>query len=227
MVNDPKNPDKNNEQPKDKNSEEPFSLDWLEPALNEMPDAPPDAESGHQDIGDNFGEMNLGAIKVDPTGDLEDILKSAEDAARAQGLPDEAIDKLKQLIAYKLEGGIGLMNTAKNFAGSPSFAAMLQGAEQFTNVLGLLGHEYHRILVRKFGDGEYARIPICQCELTKEPTDHEHSSITPPNAPTDYDEKRKEFVVITKKFQRTVAALAALVYGIGIGGVQFGPEGEI
>jgi hypothetical protein len=73
----------------------------------------------------------------------------------------------------------------------------------------------------------YAQIPICQCELTNDKSvNHQHSEITPPGAPVDYDEKRKEFVRVTKRFQRDCSALSALVFGIGVGGVQFEFDNE-
>jgi len=78
-----------------------------------------------------------------------------------------------------------------------------------------------------FGTADWIQVPICQCELTNQPdVSHQHSAITPPGAPADYDEKRKEFVRITKQFQRECAALSTLVFGIGIGGSQFDNRSE-
>jgi hypothetical protein len=212
-----------NDQPKnpeDESVEEPFDLSFLEEDLAKLPNSPPE-ESGA------FDGAKFGAIEIDPSAPLEEQIEAAMQKARDAGLSEDVVDRLKQAITSRMGAADGLLNTARNFATSAAFATMLAGSDEFTQALGLLGHEYHKKLVKIFGDMSvgYAQIPICQCELTNQPNlNHQHSAITPPGAPADYDEKRKQFVGVTKRFQRDCAALSTLVFGIGIGGVQFGNE---
>lgn len=195
--------------------EEPFDLSFLEEDLSKLPDSAPEEAA-------EFSGAKFGAYEIDPSAPLEEQVERIEQAAREQGMPEEVIEKLKEAIVHKLSASDALLNTAKNFSVSAAFATMLAGAEEFTQALGLLGHAYHTKLNKIFGDGSYLQVPICQCELTNDPNiNHQHSELTPPNAPADYAKKRKEFVRVTKKFQRDCAALSALVFGIGIGGVQF------
>jgi hypothetical protein len=206
---------KNNE---DENADEPFDLSFLEEDLAKLPNAPPE-ETG------NFDGAKFGRIEIDPSAPLEEQLEAAMQQARDAGMSEDVVERLKDAITHRIGAADGLLNTAKNFATSAAFAAMLGGSDEFTQALGLLGHAYHVKLTKIFSDQEYLKIPICQCELTNDKSmNHQHSTITPPGAPADYDEKRKQFVGVTKRFQRDCAALATLVFGIGIGGVQFGNE---
>jgi len=199
------------------NIEEPFDLSFLEEDLAKLPDEPT-PETG------SFDGVKFGSVEIDPSADLEEQIEQAMTKAREAGLPEDMVEKLRDAITSRLGAASGLLNTAQNFSTSPAFATMLAGSDEFTQALGLLGHNYHRKLVKIFGDmtAGYAQIPICQCELTNDKyVNHQHSAITPPGAPADYDEKRKEFVSTTKRFQRDIAALSTLVFGIGIGGSSF------
>ena len=209
--------EKNNEE----NSEEPFDLSFLEESLKDMPESPaeevPNAGS--------FGGTKFGAIEIDPSLPLEEQVEAAAQAARNAGLPEDVVERIKEAIVDKIGAATGLVNTALNFASSAAFATMLAGSEEYSQALALIGHEYHKKINDMFGGSEWIQIPICMCQLTNEPDlNHQHSTITPPGAPEDYDEKRKEFIRITKQFQRDCAALSTLVFGIGIGGVQFDNE---
>ena len=206
----------------EENKDEPFDLSFLEEDLGKLPDAPDTSPES-----DNFQGAKFGSIEIDPSAPLEEQIEGAMEKAREAGLPEDVIERLKQAIMSRMGASDALLNTARNFAQSAAFAAMLAGTDEFTQALGLLGHEYHKKLVQIFGDmsAGYAQIPICQCELTNQKDlNHQHSAITPPGAPADYDEKRKQFVGVTKRFQRDCAALSTLVFGIGIGGVQFDNE---
>ena len=206
----------------DENKDEPFDLSFLEEDLAKLPNEPV-PETG------NFDGARFGAIEIDPSADLEEQIEQAMEKARESGLPEEVVERLRDAITSRMGAASGLLNTARNFSTSAAFAAMLAGSDEFTQALGLMGHEYHRKLVKIFGDmsAGYAQIPICQCELTNDKSvNHQHSEITPPGAPVDYDEKRKEFVRVTKRFQRDCSALSALVFGIGVGGVQFEFDNE-
>jgi hypothetical protein len=197
--------------------EEPFDLSFLEEDLAKLPDEPT-PETG------SFEGVKFGSVEIDPSADLEEQIEQGMAKAREAGLPEEVVEKLRDAITSRLGAASGLLSMAQNFATSAAFATMLSGSDEFTQALGLLGHNYHRKLVKIFGDMStgYAQIPICQCELTNDKlVNHQHSAITPPGAPADYDEKRKEFVRTTKKFQRDIAALSTLVFGIGIGGSSF------
>ena len=211
---------KNNEEQAD----EPFDLSFLEDSLKDIPDSPQEdvLEAGR------FGGTKFGAIEIDPSLPLEEQIEAAAEAARQAGIPDEVVDKLKEAIAHKIGAATGLVNTALNFAGSAAFATMLAGSDEYSQALALLGHEYHKKINDVFGDSEWVQVPICVCQLTNQPDlNHQHSAITPPGAPADYDEKRRAFVQITKRFQRDCAALTTLVFGIGIGGVQFDNDREL
>ena len=210
----------NEKNPEGENIEEPFDLSFLEEDLAKLP-SEPSPETG------SFDGAKFGAIEIDPSADLEEQIEQAMAKAREAGLPEEVVDRLRDAIVTRMGAASGLLNTALNFATGAAFATMLAGSDEFTQALGLLGHEYHRKLVRIFGDmsAGYAQIPISQCELTNDKAlNHQHSELTPPGAPADYDEKRKEFVRVTKRFQRDCAALSTLVFGIGIGGSQFDSE---
>ena len=207
----------NEKNPEGENIEEPFDLSFLEEDLAKLP-SEPSPETG------SFDGAKFGAIEIDPSADLEEQIEQAMAKAREAGLPEEVVERLRDAITSRMGAASGLLNTALNFATGAAFATMLAGSDEFTQALGLLGHDYHKKLVKIFGDmsAGYAQIPICQCELTNDKSvNHQHSTITPPGAPSDYDEKRKEFVGITKRFQRDCAALSELVFGIGIGGAQF------
>ena len=202
------------------NIEEPFDLSFLEDDLSKLPDEPT-PETG------SFDGVRFGSVEIDPSADLEEQIEQGMAKAREAGLPEDVVEKLRDAITSRLGAANGLLSMAQNFATSPAFATMLAGSDEFTQALGLLGHDYHRKLVKLFGDmsAGYAQIPICQCELTNDKlVNHQHSTMTPPGAPADYDEKRKEFVSTTKRFQRDIAALSTLVFGIGIGGASFGRE---
>jgi hypothetical protein len=207
----------NEKNPEGENIEEPFDLSFLEEDLAKLP-SEPSPETG------SFDGAKFGAIEIDPSADLEEQIEQAMEKAREAGLPEEVVERLRDAITSRMGAASGLLNTALNFATGAAFATMIAGSDEFTQALGLLGHDYHKKLVKIFGDmsAGYAQIPICQCELTNDKSvNHQHSTITPPGAPSDYDEKRKEFVGVTKRFQRDCAALSALVFGIGIGGAQF------
>jgi hypothetical protein len=203
---------------KDDNMDEPFDLSFLEEDLSKLPDAP-ESDSG------SFEGAKFGKIEIDPSLPLEAQIEQAKEAARAAGIPEDIVEKLANAIGNRMAASHGLMSTARNFSTSAAFATMMAGSDEFTTALGIMGHEYHGKLAEIYGDGTYIMVPLCVCELTNDPTmQHQHSAITPPGAPADYDEKRKQFVRTTKKFQRDCAALATLVFGIGIGGVQFGGD---
>jgi hypothetical protein len=209
--------EKNNEE----NSEEPFDLSFLEESLKDIPDSPAEEVMN----AGSFGSTKFGAIEIDPSLPLEEQVEAAAEAARNAGLPDDVVERIKEAILHKIGAATGLVNTALNFASSAAFATMLAGSEEYSQALALIGHEYHKKINDTFGDSEWIQIPICVCQLTNQPDlNHQHSTITPPNAPADYDEQRKQFIRITKQFQRDCAALSTLVFGIGIGGVQFDNE---
>jgi hypothetical protein len=209
--------EKNNEE----NSEEPFDLSFLEESLKDIPDSPAEEVMN----AGSFGSTKFGAIEIDPSLPLEEQVEAAAEAARNAGLPDDVVERIKEAILHKIGAATGLVNTALNFASSAAFATMLAGSEEYSQALALIGHEYHKKINDTFGDSEWIQIPICVCQLTNQPNlNHQHSTITPPNAPADYDEQRKQFIRITKQFQRDCAALSTLVFGIGIGGVQFDNE---
>jgi|TARA_R110000822_G_scaffold60957_8_gene151311 hypothetical protein len=209
--------EKNNEE----NSEEPFDLSFLEESLKDIPDSPAEEVMN----AGSFGSTKFGAIEIDPSLPLEEQVEAAAEAARNAGLPDDVVERIKEAILHKIGAATGLVNTALNFASSAAFATMLAGSEEYSQALALIGHEYHKKINDTFGDSEWIQIPICVCQLTNQPNlNHQHSTITPPNAPADYDEQRKEFIRLTKQFQRDCAALSTLVFGIGIGGVQFDNE---
>jgi len=209
--------EKNNEE----NSEEPFDLSFLEESLKDIPDSPAEEVMN----AGSFGSTKFGAIEIDPSLPLEEQGEAAAEAARNAGLPDDVVERIKEAILHKIGAATGLVNTALNFASSAAFATMLAGSEEYSQALALIGHEYHKKINDTFGDSEWIQIPICVCQLTNQPNlNHQHSTITPPNAPADYDEQRKEFIRLTKQFQRDCAALSTLVFGIGIGGVQFDNE---
>ena len=209
--------EKNNEE----NSEEPFDLSFLEESLKDIPDSPAEEVMN----AGSFGSTKFGAIEIDPSLPLEEQVEAAAEAARNAGLPDDVVERIKEAILHKIGAATGLVNTALNFASSAAFATMLAGSEEYSQALALIGHEYHKKINDIFGDSEWIQIPICVCQLTNQPNlNHQHSTITPPNAPADYDEQRKEFIRLTKQFQRDCAALSTLVFGIGIGGVQFDNE---
>ena len=210
-----------NEKNNEDNSEEPFDLSFLEESLKDIPDSPVEEVSN----AGSFGGTKFGAIEIDPSLPLEEQVEAAAQAARDAGLPDDVIERIKEAIFHKIGAATGLVNTALNFASSAAFATMLAGSEEYSQALALIGHEYHKKINDTFGDSEWIQIPICVCQLTNQPDlNHQHSTITPPNAPADYDEQRKQFIRITKQFQRDCAALSTLVFGIGIGGVQFDNE---
>jgi|14_taG_2_1085336.scaffolds.fasta_scaffold19006_2 hypothetical protein len=213
------NTEKNNEQQPD----EPFDLSFLEESLKDIPESPLEEAVN----AGSFGGTKFGAIEIDPNRPLEEQIELAAEAAREAGLPDDVVEKLKEAIFHKIGAATGLVNTALNFAKSAAFATMMSGSEEYTQALAIIGHEYHRKINSMFGTADWIQVPICQCELTNQPdVSHQHSAITPPGAPADYDEKRKEFVRITKQFQRECAALSTLVFGIGIGGSQFDNRSE-
>ncbi len=206
---------------KDDNMDEPFDLSFLEEDLSKLPDAP-EPDSG------SFEGARFGRIEIDPSLPLEAQIEQAKEVARAAGIPEEIVDRLANAIENRMAASHGLMSTARNFSKSAAFATMMAGSDEFTTALGIMGHEYHGKLAEIYGDGTYIMVPLCVCELTNDPTmQHRHSAITPPGAPADYDEKRRQFVRVTKKFQRDCAALATLVFGIGIGGVQFDNDREL
>tara|TARA_R100000664_G_C2759516_1_gene149412 strand:+ start:1759 stop:2397 length:639 start_codon:yes stop_codon:yes gene_type:complete len=204
-------PEKN----QDDNKKEPFDLSFLEEDLQKLPD-PPSEEAG------GFEVSKVAGFAIDPSMPLEEQIEAAAEAARQSGIPDEAVESLKEVIRGKIGAAKGLINTAKGFASSPAFATMMNGSDEYLQALGMLGHEYHRQLAKLFGSENYSLIPLCQCEISSDPLiNHEHSNATPPNAPSDYAEKRTKFVRLTKKFQRECAALTTLVFAVGVGGVQF------
>jgi hypothetical protein len=192
-----------------------------EESLKDIPDSPAEEVMN----AGSFGSTKFGAIEIDPSLPLEEQVEAAAEAARNAGLPDDVVERIKEAILHKIGAATGLVNTALNFASSAAFATMLAGSEEYSQALALIGHEYHKKINDTFGDSEWIQIPICVCQLTNQPNlNHQHSTITPPNAPADYDEQRKEFIRLTKQFQRDCAALSTLVFGIGIGGVQFDNE---
>ena len=203
------NPEKN----PDGDKKEPFDLSFLEEDLSNLPDPPAEEPGG-------FEPRKVAGFSIDPSMPLDEQIEQAAEAARQSGIPDEVVESLKDVIRSKVGAAKGLVDTAKNFADSPAFATMMHGSEEYLQALGMLGHQYHKHLAELFGDANYSLIPLCQCEVSNDlGLSHEHSEITPPNAPPDYHEKRTKFVRLTKKFQRECAALTTLVFAIGVGGV--------
>lgn len=204
-------------------NEEFINLDWLQPELDKMPDAPKDAEASREGFKIQDKDGDPIDLNIDSSIPVEESIKNAERQLLERGLPQEVIDKVKEAIVKAAKRDMRLLDETGNFAQSPAFSYMIDGAPWVRRIMQILGHNYHTLLSKVFmsDDGLHASIPACACEIELlgkahniESTDDEGGN-HPDGAPPDFLAKQSQFISATREFQDAILAVAILCFSIG------------